>query len=107
MRNGPEVKHSIPEVIVGYGSWILVSNLLLTLWKRGVFEAVGKHFESLVSITTQILNLLDCTRACIQVKRNLCGFVPACIEVKDAKNGVFLKFGYASSLVPQSIVNTK
>ena len=58
------------------------------------FEATGTYFGGLESIATKTLNHLNCVEAKIQVKQNLCGFIPSTIEIKDENRGnIFLNFG--------------
>ncbi|MDV3146776.1 MAG: hypothetical protein Q8754_03055, partial [Sweet potato little leaf phytoplasma] len=66
---------------------------------------IGHHFGGLVSISSQTLNLLDCSEARIEVKRNFCGFIPAEIVVTDKIHGNFaLRFGDISSLDPSCFI---
>lgn len=48
----------------------------------------------MVSIVYDILNLINIVEAQIPVNHNLCGFVPATLEIQDkVKGNVFLYFG--------------
>ena len=53
-----------------------------------MFEAIDHNFGGLESISSQNLYMLDCTKAHIEVKRDLCGFLLAIIEFKDKKEGI-------------------
>lgn len=87
-------RHSRPSVIKDFGGWISIENLLLEYWSRSTFEAIGAHFGGLVSIASETLNLLNVSKARIQVMDNKCGFMPALIEIKNEKRGnIFLNFG--------------
>lgn len=67
----------------GFGSWIYFKNLPLDLGgSKYTFEAIGAHFMGLESNAPETLNLINCTEAIIQVRRNLCGFMPSTIELK-------------------------
>ena len=47
------------------------------------------------------MNLTNCSAARIQVKKNLCGFVPSTIEITDLKRGnIYLHFGDFEFLNP-------
>lgn len=88
---------------LGYGGWISVSNL--PLCKRDIFGAFRKHFGGVISISSQTLNLFDCTRARIQVKKNLVVFFQLILKSRTPRLVIlFLKFGDISSLDPPSIV---
>lgn len=53
----------------------------------------------------ETLKFLNVSEAKIQVKENLCGFIPAMIEINDEKKGsIFLNFGDISSITPPSKV---
>lgn len=69
-----------------------ILDLHLNFWTRGCFEAIGCHFGGLISISSSTLNRLDCCLAKVEVKRNLCGFVPNLIEIKDGMLGsIFIR----------------
>ncbi|TYK05420.1 Ty3/gypsy retrotransposon protein [Cucumis melo var. makuwa] len=59
------------------------------------------HFGGHESIVMDTLNLTNYNEARIQVKQNLCGFVPSTIQITDPKRGnIFLNFGYFECLKP-------
>lgn len=69
------------------------------------FEAIGAYFGGLENIAIETLNLLNCPKAKIQVKKNLCGFMPPTIEIKDKKRGnIFLNFRDIKLIDPPSKV---
>ncbi|KAA0047189.1 hypothetical protein E5676_scaffold1280G00090 [Cucumis melo var. makuwa] len=71
-------KYSRPLTMKGYGGWLKIKNLL---WITGAGEPSSE--------------------ARIQVKHNLCGFVPSTIEIIDPKRGnIFLNFGDFEFLNP-------
>lgn len=43
-----------------------------------------------MGISSKTLNLLDCTKAFIQVEQNECGFLPAIVDIKDPRLGSFI-----------------
>lgn len=93
--------HSRPVYSKGYGGWISIKNLPLDYWCRQTFEAIGAYFGGLEAIATDTLNLLNVFEAKIQVKKNLCGFIPSTIEISDKKRGsTFLNFGDIESIEP-------
>lgn len=99
-------RHSRKEVVQGYGGWIKVLDLSLMYWKKCTFEAIGSHCGGLVGISFNTLNLIDCTEAIIQVQPNKCVFLPASIEISDARLGDYviriegLSHSYPSSYRP-------
>lgn len=95
-----------PLVIEGYGSWISIKNLPLDYWNRKTFEAIGAYFRGLEDIAMETLNLLNCSVAKIQVKKNLCGFMPSTIEIIDVnRTNIFLNFGDIEALEAPKISN--
>ena len=53
----------------------------------------------------ETLNFVNVSKAKIQVKENLCVFIPATLEINDEKRGnIFLNFGDISSVNPPSKV---
>lgn len=82
-------KHSRKEVIFGNGRWIKFKNLPFKFWKKNSFEAIGRYNRGLVSISSKTLNMLDISKAIIQVKKNLCGFLPSSVVVNDPRLGSF------------------
>ena len=95
------MKHSLPNVVCGYGGWLTIRNLPLDYWCRKTFEAIGDHFEGLEAISVETLNHTNVAEAIIQVKRNLCGFIPSMIEIADEKCGTFfLNYGDIEVLCP-------
>ncbi|XP_038904899.1 uncharacterized protein LOC120091119 isoform X2 [Benincasa hispida] len=97
--------HGRPAYVRGYGGWISIKNLPLDYWCKQTFEAIGKYFGGLESIAMEILNLIKVLDAIIKVKENLCGFVPATIEVSNEKRGsIYLNFGDISTSNPPSKV---
>ena len=64
-----------------------VKNLPLDYWCRRVFEVIGDHFGGLERIASETLNLTNCSEARIKVKKNVCGFMPSTIEIKELKRG--------------------
>lgn len=93
--------HSRPNVVKGYGGWILIKNLPLNYWSRRMFETIGAYFGGLESIAHETLNLLNVAEAKIQVKRNLCGFMPSTIEITDQNRGTkILNYGDIEVLDP-------
>ena len=104
LKNGISKWQGRPNVVKGYGGWISIKNLLLDYWSLQTFEAIGSYFGGLESIATETLNLLIVAEK-IQVKRNLCGFMPATIEISDEHRGnIFLNFGDLVSLDPPTKV---
>lgn len=85
------IQHSRPTCIKGYGGWLIIRNLPLEYWCRATFETIGSHFGGLEDIALETLNLLNVTEAKIKVKRNLCGFMPASIEIKNVMRGSIFK----------------
>lgn len=71
----------------GYGGWISIRNLPLEYWCKDTFEAIGNHFGGLVRISFNTLNLINLFEARIQVRQNLCGFMPASLEIKNNLSG--------------------
>ena len=69
-------KHSRATHITGSEGWLSVKNLPLNLWRKDVFKAIGEYFGGLEEIALDTLNLIDCSKAKIQVRKNLCGFLP-------------------------------
>lgn len=49
--------------------------------------AIGAFFEGFESIATNTLNLFHGSEAKVQVKRNLCGYIPLTIEIIDVNCG--------------------
>ena len=76
-----------PNVLKGYGGWISIENLPLDYWSRQTFEAIGSYFGRLVSIANETLNLINVAEEKIEVRRNLCGFMPSTIETLDENRG--------------------
>lgn len=70
MKIGHE-KHTNSNFIEGHEDWISIKNLPLTYWELSTFEAIGEYSGGLGSVSSQTLNLLDCTEARIEVKKNL------------------------------------
>lgn len=88
-----KLKHIWPIVMEGFGGWSKVKNLPLDYWYRRISEVIGDHFWGLERIASETLNLINYTEARIKVKKNLCGFMPSTIEIKDLKRGnTFLNF---------------
>ncbi|TYK28792.1 pseudouridylate synthase 7-like protein isoform X1 [Cucumis melo var. makuwa] len=70
-------------------------------WCRKTFEAIGDHFEGLEAISVETLNDTNVVEAKIQIKWNLCGFMPATIEIADENRGTFfLNYGDIEVLCP-------
>uniref|UniRef100_A0A9I9D7V6 Uncharacterized protein n=1 Tax=Cucumis melo TaxID=3656 RepID=A0A9I9D7V6_CUCME len=64
-------------------------------------EPIGDHFGGLEAISVETLNHTNVAEAIIQVKRNLCGFIPSMIEIADEKCGTFfLNYGDIEVLCP-------
>lgn len=81
-------------MLKGYGGWIKIKNVPLEFWCGSTFEAIEDHFGGLIDRATETLNLTNCSEALIQVKKNLCRFVPSTIEILNLKRGnIFLHFG--------------
>ena len=55
----------------------------LDYWISWKFKVIGDYFGGLKNIVSETLNLLNASKAKIQVKRNQCGFVPAILEITD------------------------
>ena len=92
--------HSRPLVQKGYGGWLKIKNLH---WCRSTFKVIGDHFGGLLDIASETLNLINVSEAQIQVKKNLCGFVPSTIEITDLKRGnIHLHFGDFEFLNPHN-----
>ena len=69
-------------------------------------EAIGAHFGGSENVATETINFLNVSEAKIQVKENLCRFIPATIEIIDDQRGnIFLNFGDISSIIPPSKVH--
>ena len=95
------IRHSRPLVIKGFGGWIKIKNLPSDLWQRSISEAIGDRFGGLIDIATKTLNLTNCSKAQILVKKNICGFVSSTIEISDHKRGsIFLRYGDFEFLNP-------
>lgn len=78
----------------GLASKISIKNFSLIYWKKSIFEAIGRHFGCLVSISSQTLNGLDCYNVVREVQNNICGFIPVEIDFKDPNLRDFsLRFG--------------
>ena len=89
-----EAKHSRPTLIEGFRGWFSIKNLPLNLWRRNIFEAIGAYLGGLGGIALETLNLIKCYEAGIKVRKNLCGFLPATIELKtENRANFFLNFG--------------
>ena len=81
-------------MLKGYGGWLKVKNLSFDFWCRSIFEAIRVHFLGPIEIATQTLKFTNCSEAHIQVKKNMCGFVPSTIKILDLKRGnIFLHYG--------------
>ena len=88
------LKHSWTLVQKGCGDWLKIKNLPLNYWCRSTFVVIGDHFGGLTNIASETLNLTNVSEARIQVKKNLCGFVPPTIEITDLKReNIYLHFG--------------
>ena len=100
------IKHSRPTCIKGYGGWLAIRNLPLEYWNRATFEAIGSHFGGLEEIALETLNFLNVSEAKIKVQKNLCGFMPASIEIKNELRGsVVLNFGDNEAVEAPSYVH--
>lgn len=78
----------------GYGGWISIKNLPLDYWSIDVYKAIGGYFGGFESISLKTMNLINCSEAKIKVSQNLCGFLPAMVELRDAfRDNIFLNFG--------------
>ena len=89
-----DARHNEPTLIEGFGGWLSIKNLPLNLWRGSIFEVIGAYFGGLESIALETLNLIECSEARIKVRKNLCGFLPATIEIKSETRGnFFLNFG--------------
>lgn len=98
-------KHSRPVVTKGFGGLPKINDLPLDYWRRRTFEVIGDHFEGLESITSETINLLNCREARIKVKRNLCGYIPSTIEIKNPRRGnIFLHFGDKEQMNPPKYI---
>ena len=97
-------KHSKPDVVKGYGGWISIKNLPLDYWSVDV-KATGGYFGGLESMSLETMNRINCSEAKIKVRRNLCGFLLATVELLDAfKGNIFLNFGDIKALeAPKAI----
>ena len=65
------INHSRPSSIKGFRGWLSIKNLPLDLWRRAIFEVIGAHFGGLESFAPDTLNLIRCTDARIQVRKNV------------------------------------
>ena len=63
----------------GYGGWITIKSTTCYCCKK-TFEVIGAHFGGLEKIAAETINF-------IQVKENICGFIPATIEISDERRG--------------------
>ena len=50
-------------------------------WCNKTFEVIGAHFGGLENIAVETINFINVSEAKIQVMENLCGFIPATIEI--------------------------
>lgn len=70
--------------------------------------AIGAFFEGLESIATNTLNLFHGSEAKVQVKRNLCGYIPSTTEIIDVNCGNnFLNFRDIEAIDPSKVVKGK
>ncbi|TYK16775.1 DNA/RNA polymerases superfamily protein [Cucumis melo var. makuwa] len=68
-------------------------------------DLIGAHFGGLENIAFETINFINVSEAKIQAKENLCGFIPATIEISDEREGnIFLNFGVISLFNPPSKV---
>lgn len=82
-----------------------LKKLPLDLWRRDIFEVIGAHFDGLESIALDTLNLIRRIDARSQVWRNLSGFMPDTLELKNGIRGsLFLNFGNFEPLIVPNIV---
>lgn len=96
--------HGRPLLMKGYGSWLKIKDPPLDYWCRRTFKAIGEYFGELEEIAKETLNLQNCSKALIRVKRNLCGFIPSTIEIIDVNRGkIFLNFGDIEIMDPRNI----
>lgn len=86
--------HGRPSVLRSFGGWIAIKNLTLEYCSRETLEAIGQHFGGLEEISIDTLNLLDVSEAKIKVRKNVCGFIPATININNEFRGsIHLLFG--------------
>lgn len=92
-----KLEHSRPLYSKGYGGWISIKNF----WSKQTFEAIEAYSRGLEGIALETLNLPNVSKAKIQVKKNLCGFLPSSsIEITDTKRGnTFLNLEILSNLI--------
>ena len=70
------------------------------------FEVIRDHFGRHELIALEKVNLTNCSEARIKVKKNVCGFMPSTIYIKDFKRGnIFLNFSDIEQLNPPSKIS--
>lgn len=88
------IQRSRPTLIKGFEGWISIKNLPLEYWSKDTFEAIGLHFGGLEEISIETLNLPNVSEARIKVCKNVNGFIPTTIEIKNESRGsIHLHFG--------------
>ena len=97
-------KHNLPLVMKGFEGWLGIRNPPLGYWCRKTFKVIGEYW-GLENVATETLNQTNWSELRIQVKQNLCGFIPAIIVITDFNRGnIFLNFGDIESLDSPSIL---
>lgn len=90
----------------GYDDWIAIKNLPLDHWCCQSFEAIGEYFGGFVRVSSETLNMTMVFEARIQVMSNLCGFMPATIEIKDScRRNIYLHFGDVSIIDSPNVIH--
>lgn len=56
----------------------------------GFYPTIGPLLWGFINISSQTLNLVDCFEGRIEVKKNICGFHTAAIEIKDRNQNVLI-----------------
>ncbi|CAL5350478.1 unnamed protein product [Camellia sinensis] len=78
-----EVKYVKPEVIVSYGGWITVCDLLFTLWNEKIFHYIGKKCGGLLEVDRRTVSLENLFEVRLKVRGFDSGFLPVCMEIKE------------------------
>ena len=78
-----EDKHSRPTLMASFRGRLSIKNLHLNLWRKEIFEVISVYFGGPDCIALDTINLINCSKGKIQVQKNVCGFLPATIELKS------------------------
>ena len=73
------------RIATHYRAWrvALSSESSHSLWRKDVFKSIGEYIGGLEEIAQDTLNLIDCSKARFQVRKNLCGFLLGTIQIKN------------------------